>query len=331
MRTPGSYGPEVGGPGLKHLGLRSRDFDQIAGALHLLQVELRQLSCGPSQGEVELVTVGPFHLLRTAVNRIVLARGAARADTYLVSLVGGLNEQAVWRGQRRRRGDLNLNRPESEIDHLTGQPYESLTIGINVGRLQSAGMAYAGYDVAERLGGVERVRVNENTFAALEVAVKRVFASARSPAELPESPLDRAELEESLTRTLLDALEGESALVEKRSLRDRRRLVERAEEFMLAGLSKPLLLGDLCEELGVSERTLRYAFHDRFGVSPLAYFKRQKLNSIRQQIRGSRPGSVGIQQIARDWGLVHMGNFAADYNRLFGELPSETGRQSRPR
>src|SRR5262245_38307597 len=39
---------------------------------------------------------GPAHVgTRTAVNRVVLARGAVRADTWLVSLLCGANEEAV--------------------------------------------------------------------------------------------------------------------------------------------------------------------------------------------------------------------------------------------
>jgi len=36
-------------------------------------------------------------------------------------------------------------------------------------------------------------------------------------------------------------------------------------------------------------------------------------------------------QAAREGGFWHMGKFAADYRNQFGELPSETLRQSRGR
>jgi AraC family ethanolamine operon transcriptional activator len=31
-----------------------------------------------------------------------------------------------------------------------------------------------------------------------------------------------------------------------------------------------------------------------------------------------------VHEIARRWGFWHIGEFAADYRRLFGELPSQT-------
>ena len=41
------------------------------------------------------------------------------------------------------------------------------------------------------------------------------------------------------------------------------------------------------------------------------------------QLVGTR-GAVGVQEVARQWGIAHLGNFATDYRRLFGASPSET-------
>jgi AraC family transcriptional regulator, ethanolamine operon transcriptional activator len=112
----------------------------------------------------------------------------------------------------------------------------------------------------------------------------------------------------------------------KRASPNRQRLARRAEGYMLAHLRQPIVIENLCEEMGVSERALRYAFHDHFGASPLAYFKMQRLNAIRRHIAGMPPGTARVQEIARQWGIVHQGNFAADYRRLFGESPSDTAR-----
>jgi AraC family ethanolamine operon transcriptional activator len=110
---------------------------------------------------------------------------------------------------------------------------------------------------------------------------------------------------------------------------ERLRLARRAEEFMRENLRRGLLMAELCQEMNVSERALRYAFEDCFGVSPLAYFKALKLNAVHRQIRRAGPARARVQEVARQWGIVHMGNFAADYRRLFGEAPSTTARQAR--
>ena len=93
---------------------------------------------------------------------------------------------------------------------------------------------------------------------------------------------------------------------------------------MQARLRNSLSVLDLCRELAVSERTLRYAFQEVRGLSPLAYFKASRLNAVRQELKAGYAGTTTVREIAQRWGFRHTGEFAADYRRLFGELPSET-------
>jgi AraC family ethanolamine operon transcriptional activator len=109
-----------------------------------------------------------------------------------------------------------------------------------------------------------------------------------------------------------------------RQLSNWSRVVRRAEEFMRAHWRDPMWVLDLCRELGVSERTLHYAFQEVRGLSPMAYFKASRLNAVRQELKATRAGTTTVREIAQRWGFWHTGEFAADYRRLFGELPSQT-------
>jgi AraC family ethanolamine operon transcriptional activator len=101
-------------------------------------------------------------------------------------------------------------------------------------------------------------------------------------------------------------------------------VVRRAEDYMQAHLGAPLSMLELCRELAVSERTLHYAFQEVRGLSPMAYFKASRLNSVRQELKAAAAGTATVHEIAQRWGFFHTGEFAADYRRLFGELPSQT-------
>jgi AraC family ethanolamine operon transcriptional activator len=104
----------------------------------------------------------------------------------------------------------------------------------------------------------------------------------------------------------------------------RARLVRRAEAYMRANLGKPLSMFDLCRKLGVSQRTLHYAFQELRGLSPMAYFKACRLNAVRQELKAPFAGTATVYEIAQRWGFWHTGEFAGAYRRLFGELPSQT-------
>ena len=81
---------------------------------------------------------------------------------------------------------------------------------------------------------------------------------------------------------------------------------------------------EICEALGVSERTLQYAFREYVGLSPVAYLRICRLNRVRAALAASDPQETTITQVAMRFGFLHLGRFAGDYKRMFGETPSET-------
>ena len=80
----------------------------------------------------------------------------------------------------------------------------------------------------------------------------------------------------------------------------------------------------------MSQRTLEYAFDERFGVTPKAFLLTYRLNMVRKELRSSDHSTTKVVDIANDYGFWHMGRFAANYYQLFQELPSDTLRHSIP-
>ena len=88
----------------------------------------------------------------------------------------------------------------------------------------------------------------------------------------------------------------------------------------LAELTPALLL----EQCHVSKRTLEYAFREHFELTPAAFIKRLRLAAVRSALRQADPARPGVAYIASQFGFWHFAQFAADYRKLFGELPSQT-------
>jgi len=74
----------------------------------------------------------------------------------------------------------------------------------------------------------------------------------------------------------------------------------------------------------VSERTLEYAFLEKFKVTPKEYIKATRLNKVRTELLQNNSKDCKISTLALFHGFLHMGQFAADYKKWFGESPSET-------
>jgi AraC family transcriptional regulator, ethanolamine operon transcriptional activator len=99
-------------------------------------------------------------------------------------------------------------------------------------------------------------------------------------------------------------------------------IVHKALEYMSAHLSEPITLQDLCYACSWSKRSMIHYFSEALGITPMAYFKLQRLNAVRRALKTSDPRTTRVLDIAANFGFYHMGHFAADYQALFGIMPS---------
>jgi len=101
----------------------------------------------------------------------------------------------------------------------------------------------------------------------------------------------------------------------------------RAHSLIRDNAADHLTIQDLREAGQVSERTLQYAFVEHFGINPKRYLIVHRLNRARNDLLQSGTNQIKISEAAIRYGFWHMGSFAGDYRKLFGELPSQTPRQ----
>jgi AraC family ethanolamine operon transcriptional activator len=82
--------------------------------------------------------------------------------------------------------------------------------------------------------------------------------------------------------------------------------------------------GDVATSLGVSRRALNYAFRETLGNSTYKYMLANRLNTAKRDLRANSTQSMTVTEVATNNDFYHLGRFAAQYHRLFGELPSQT-------
>ena len=83
-------------------------------------------------------------------------------------------------------------------------------------------------------------------------------------------------------------------------------------------------LSDLSAVSGVSERRVRRAFYESFGISPTVYLRTAALHEVRRALIEGMPARDAVTRAASEYGFWHLGRFAAQYRFVFGERPSET-------
>jgi AraC-like DNA-binding protein len=106
------------------------------------------------------------------------------------------------------------------------------------------------------------------------------------------------------------------------------RLVKETEEALMSkdwGRSVPV--DTVADALGVSRRTLFYAFRRYLGMGPHAYLQLVRLHELRKHLLSKLPSETTVGSLAYDLGFNHLGRLSAAYREHFGEYPSDTLRR----
>lgn len=95
-------------------------------------------------------------------------------------------------------------------------------------------------------------------------------------------------------------------------------------DCILSNSHRRIQLRELCDASGLSRRRVEYLFMDLLGVRASAFLLRMRLQGVRRELLSAEPRHGMVKQHALNWGFRHLGRFAADYQMLFGERPSES-------
>src|SRR5208282_1009156 len=170
------------------------------------------------------------------------------------------------------------------------------------------------------------IQISLSRAERLRSAMERLAWIVRKAPAAFESPAVLNTTARKLGQTIRECLGGDMDATSRPGRREvpRKQIVCKAMDFADQSAGEYLSLQGLATAAGVSERTLRTAFHEYFGTGPVRFLKLRTLYQARQAMRASDPSKTTVAEIATRFGVWEFGRFARDYCSLFGELPSET-------
>lgn len=108
----------------------------------------------------------------------------------------------------------------------------------------------------------------------------------------------------------------------------REQIIRSSMDFFDQHDGEYLSVKQLAAAAQVSERTLREAFQQYFGVAPVRYLNQRTLHRVRMALKAADPEVTTVTDILMRFGIWELGCFAQNYRLLFEELPSQTLRRS---
>jgi AraC family transcriptional regulator, ethanolamine operon transcriptional activator len=324
VAQPTNASPANGQAALFPAGLvaivQSRDIDDLTAAAVGWNRECTQLRAGRFYGKVAIAHTSHMQMSRVSWNTAIQARGEAPRGTRAIAVPIGSNPAPSFCGGAVGGKEIVTEQEGTEVDFRGAKTCEFLLMSIGIGLLQRHAAALWGEPFESR---VVDGRMNLGSVAArtkLAHSWSLVFARVQSD----PAALSNPHVAHMVEQSVLNALLGVAGPPTGRSVPVRRQvLARRAEEFIRGRIDAPITLSDVCDWVGASERSLHLGFLERFGMSPMAYLKALRLNRVRRQLRDATPGT-SVTDVAMRSGFLHLGRFATDYGRFFGEWPSAT-------
>lgn len=208
--------------------------------------------------------------------------------------------------------------------------WSEIGIGVSAECVRDRMRAFADIDMGRAFDFVIPVQTSTPLGSALSCFGNLLYGGLEADSLLRSSPIGLRRHKDAFIDLMLYAL-GADAI---RSIAGPRvsvslSQVRQAEEFMMQSAQEPIGISDVAGHVGVSIRTLQYAFRQHRGTTPLAALQRIRLDGFRNELRTARGGHVN--QIAARWGFAHLGRLARQYREAYGETPRETRLRGRER
>ena len=300
---------------------RTTDLDAHARAQPGWNLRYEQLSAGHFAGLIHHLQLPGTRLVHEHCSVAVRQRGRFIDGTYGFALAGQPSAPAIFNGQRVAHDAMMLGRA-GELDLCTPSDYALIAVVVDGALLNPLWEQMYGKPPSAWMQSQLVVPTRSAAAAeALRGFHKRAMADAAALLAGGDSFTALQQLRDAL---LIEWFEALPAVVDASALPNaqaRKRLVDRACELMLAHTDDPLSMLEVCRRVGASPRKLNYCFQEALGTTPVKYLRAVRLNGVRRELLAAR-GSV--QDMAARWGFWHLSQFARDYKRQFGELPSRT-------
>jgi AraC family ethanolamine operon transcriptional activator len=305
---------------------RQRSFegiDELTEEVRDWDLDFWQLDGGRCQCGLLQYGARGIHVSEVQYGRAIAQKIGPPSDVFTLGVLASRDMHQIWQGQHVTGDDLVVFPPGGEGSAVTPPGFRAFTCSVSADAMSAVcdtrelesmyATCRATYAMSCDPTALGRLRAKLNSLSDCIYDQSTLF---------PDAP--KIGMMQDLPRLVLAVTATACGSSFPATTKRREMALVRAQAFIAQHVTKDIRMADLHRASGVSPRTLEYAFVERFGLTPKAYLKAYRLSLVRRQLRSADATKTLISEIAGRWGFWHMGSFAADYRKQFGELPSQT-------
>ena len=164
---------------------------------------------------------------------------------------------------------------------------------------------------------------------------RQLFLAAIRTTHIRSRPVTGPEaahgLEQQLIHLLVECLSAKPPSSAPETAHRAASLMTRFEGLIRNHPGSGLSLPRMKAALDVSDGFLRQCCAEHLGMSPMAYLRLYRMQLMNLALRNDAGSTLRVADVAKRFGLGHLGRFAGKYRELYGETPYETLQRSTQR
>lgn len=303
-----------------------KDFDSFNAFAVDWELDFKLLSRNNFNAYLHLYANDTFQLGRTSLSGTIHQQGLVPKGFRTIVIPAGLDVNYNWLHKEVNSSNLLIFPKNGILESVSHSGFDVYVLSIEEERLFEL-LETFGFLNAERMFRNDEMRLflsqdflmefwkGANDF--LRLSKKNHGIESEENRERTHSMADQLILKTLKFIDLSNVLYHHS--------RERRRDValKKCIEFIQSHSERNFSIKELCRVSQVSERTLEYAFLEKFQINPSQYIKAHKLHLVKKHLTTRKGEYQKISDISSLYGFHHQGQFSHDFKRHFGINPSK--------
>jgi len=292
------------------------DIDQHSEFLNQWDVDFKQLEPGKINVSMMVLADNEFQAFNASYDKTLLQNGSCPKNLITFGIPRNNSTPFFWRGKKIAGNNICIFPINGEIDSETKAGFDVYGISFSPCYIDIVCEEMHYPHLFEKIRNTEVVTISYLSMNFLQRFLTNIFVQLPNQIDdLSDSQFIET-IKYEILKQLLHIIEKHLNTSKALAVRLRDEAFKKAKSYILENIDEPITVKKLVEETGVTERTLERAFLERFESTPKTVLKSFRLSGVNKELKRTN--------VANGWSFWHMGQFAKDYKKMFGELPSET-------
>ncbi|MCF6297951.1 MAG: helix-turn-helix domain-containing protein [Flavobacteriaceae bacterium] len=306
------------------------DFDIYNATVEDWQLQYNILSKSDFKADLNMFTDTHFALSRISLQGKLVHSGKSPEEHRTIVIPINYEDKFIWYNKGSGGNELLVFRKDCKLDAVTFSNFDAYVISIENNFLEN---------IINELD----YKNCKNAFvdSELEFCLTKVFAQKFYKLadyfindyikDVNFTITDRKKHDKLVNEIIIEILTYIEKTPIKKPIRNKHKkeiALKEAIEIIDNNQGSLYTIKELSILTNVSERSLLYAFKEKYKVSPSEYIKASRLNKVKNELFALKDEDISIATIAGKYNFWHMGQFAKDFKKQFGVLPSEVKNSS---